>query len=87
MGRPKVPIERKAVSQGIRLEPEVADIVCQYALKHDISVYRLLGRVVTRVFAQQITTSSGGRLYSELVVRSSVHSSVRPVSSPSSKEL
>jgi hypothetical protein len=87
MGRRKVPEERKVVVQTIRLEPEIADAVCRYALKHDISVYKLLGNVVTKVFAKQVYRSSGGMVYREVVMRSSVHASVRPVSSPSSKAL
>lgn len=65
MGRPKVPLDRKIVSFHLRVEPEVADRVCRYALRHDISVYKLLGDVVTKVFAQRINSTAVVSVYPE----------------------
>lgn len=58
MGRHKVPLDRKIVNFTIRLEPAVADRVCRYALRHKVSVYKLLGTVVTKVFAQRINSTA-----------------------------
>lgn len=66
MGRPKVPLDQKIVTRSVRLPPEVDDAVCRYALRHEISVYALLGRVVTRVFAKQVYSTHAAIVYREV---------------------
>ena len=58
MGRPRLSEEQRPVCQTIRLKPATADAVSRYALKHHISVYRLLGNVIDQVFAKWIIPSS-----------------------------
>ena len=77
-GRPPKGIERKYVPHGVRLTPEVSDAVCRYALKHHVSVYKLLGDVIARVFAHNVRLSSsaiGYREVTSLTVVAARHSS------------
>ena len=68
MGRPKLPEDQKPVCQTVRLRPQTADYVCQYAIRHHISVYALLGKIIDGwVYANQITHSSTSVLYSQTV--------------------
>lgn len=71
MGRPKTPIERKVVTFNIRLDPPVADAVCKFALEHEISVYRLLGNIITKSFAKRINSTVVLASYSAARVRAS----------------
>lgn len=72
MGRPKVPIEHKIVVQTIRLKPEVADAVCRYALRRNVSVYRLLGDIVEKVFAKQVYSTTTVIVYGSVSSSSTV---------------
>ena len=65
MGRPRLSEEQRPVCQTIRLKPATADAVSRYALKHHISVYRLLGNVIDRVFAKWIIQPSTVLVYSQ----------------------
>lgn len=70
-GRPPVPAAEKIVTRSLGLSAAVDDAVCRYALRHNISVYRLLGQIVSRVFRKQINSASVLVVYRELEVRSS----------------
>lgn len=51
-GRPRVPLEQRAVRRSVLIEPEVFDAIDSLAKRQGTTIHALMSRVVNRVFGR-----------------------------------